>query len=82
MLVRHEMEIQCNCPSDDLPDLYHMTVECERTIPVEKIMEVVDELSKEKIFQEELTQRIARLLNARVTTIGWHFGRVKTTVSA
>lgn len=82
MRVLHEMQIQCNCPSDQLPDLYEMTVECERVIPVERIMEVVDEIQQEAIFQEDLTQRIARTLNARVTTVGWHFGRVKTTVTA
>lgn len=82
MRVRHKIQIQCNCPSDKLPDLYECIVECERTIPVERIMKLADKAARKRVYQEELTQWLARRLNARVTTTGWHFGRVQTTVEA
>lgn len=80
MRVRHRIQIQCNCPSDKLPDLYECVVETERTIPVERIIELAQEGADKEVYQEELTQWLARTLNAKVTTVGWHFGRVQTTV--
>ncbi len=82
MHVRHEIQIQCKCPTDDLLDLYDCIVECERVLKIEEIISAVEDLAGQKMFQEDLTVKLARQLNARVTTTGWHFGTVKTTVWA
>ena len=82
MRVRHEIQIECRCPSDDLLDLYDCIIECERVLKIENIIAAVETISKQKMFQEDLTIKLSRQLNARVTTTGWHYGTVKTTVIA
>lgn len=82
MRARHEIEIECACPSDDLPDVYRMTVKCERTIKVEDIITAADQARSMKVYQEDLALWFARKLNAQITLEGVHYGRVKTTVSA
>ena len=47
----YTLEIECGCPADNLPDVYTMTVVSRRTIPVEKILEVVAKYKERKIYQ-------------------------------
>lgn len=77
----YELEITCSCPVDDDPDVYHLTVTSRRTIPVENILKAVEKLREDNLFQEELTQRLHRRINACVTLVGYHSG-VKTTTTA
>ena len=78
MLNVYELEITCACPVDADPDVYQMTVKSRRTIPVEEILKAVNELTKEKLFQEDLCYKLHRRINACVTLVGYHSG-VKTT---
>ena len=82
MRVTHEIEIACRCPSDNLPDVYALTVECRRVVKVEDIIAVTDEAAGMTLFQEDLAVWLHRRLNARVTLAGTHYGRVRTTVIA
>lgn len=77
MLVRHSLTITAACPVDGKPDHYEAVVECTRVVKVEDILAAVDRLKAQKIYQEELTQELARVLGAKVTTTGYHSG-VKT----
>jgi NADPH-dependent 7-cyano-7-deazaguanine reductase QueF len=77
LLVRHSLTITAACPVDGKPDHYEAVVECSRVVKVEDILAVVDGLKAQRIFQEELTQELARSLGAKVTTTGYHSG-VKT----
>lgn len=77
MLVRHSLTITASCPVDGKPDHYEAVVECVRVVKVEDILAAVQQLRDRKVFQEELTQELARTLGAKVTTTGYHSG-VKT----
>ena len=77
MLVRHSLTITASCPVDGKPDHYEAVIECARVVKVEDIIAAVESLRVQKIFQEELTQELARTLGAKVTTTGYHSG-VKT----
>ena len=77
MLVRHYLTITASCPVDRKPDHYDAVVECSGVVKVEDILAAVAGLRLKRIYQEELTQELARQLGAKVTTTGYHSG-VKT----
>ena len=77
MLVRHYLTITAACPVDDKPDHYEAVIECSRVLKVEDIIAAVEALKDKRIFQEQLTQELARAIGANVTTTGYHSG-VKT----
>lgn len=77
MLVRHYLTITASCPVDKKPDHYEAVIECARVVKVEDILAAVERLKTKRIFQEALTQELARALGAKVTTTGFHSG-VKT----
>jgi NADPH-dependent 7-cyano-7-deazaguanine reductase QueF len=79
MRCRYSLQVECACPNDDLSDIYDVVVEAERTIEVEKIIAFAESMRAEKMFQENLTVLMARTLNAKVTSVGWHYG-VRTEV--
>ncbi len=81
MMTRYELHIHAACPVDSERDVYECIIESDRTIPVERINEVVGGWLAKGVFQEDITQAIARQLGAKVTTIGYHSG-VKTTCIA
>jgi hypothetical protein len=64
---------------DSLPDVYEVTVEAQVVIPVERILEIVVGFKDREIWQEDLTQEMARRLGAKVTSVGHHSG-VRTEV--
>lgn len=68
----YRFTISATCPVDHRGDNYQTTVLCKRTIPVEYLQAVVGRHTKQPIFQEKLTQDLARCLRARVTTEGDH----------
>lgn len=70
----YTLEIECGCPADNLPDVYKMTVISRRTIPVERILEVVKKYKTQKIYQEDLCQSLHREINACVILEGNHSG--------
>jgi NADPH-dependent 7-cyano-7-deazaguanine reductase QueF len=77
LLVKHSLTITAACPVDGKPDHYEAVVECSRVLKVEDILAAVETLKGQKIFQEQLTQELARAIGAKVTTTGYHSG-VKT----
>jgi hypothetical protein len=81
MITRHEFRLVGTCPQDNGPDHYEVMVETGVVSPVETIIAKAQLIATERIFQEALTERLARNLSARVTTIGHHSG-VKTTCTA
>jgi len=60
-----------------IADTYEVTDECNRAVKVEEILKAAETMKKEKKFQEDITQELARVLGAKVTTTGYHSG-VKT----
>ena len=79
MRVEHTLEAVAVCPVDGLPDVYTLTVRAARVIPVEAILAAVAAVATERVYQEELTQRIHRALACEVETVGYHSG-VRTRV--
>jgi hypothetical protein len=77
MIVRHHLKITASCPVDKKPDHYEAVVECSRVVKVEDVLSAVERFTQSPMFQEELTQELARVLGAKVTTTGYHSG-VKT----
>jgi hypothetical protein len=80
MLVTHECKFARRCPVNNGFDIYDLRVETSGLLKVEDILAAIDALP-EQIFQEEITERLAQALAAKVTTTGYHSG-VKTTVEA
>lgn len=80
MRVTHEFVHHATCPVDGAFDRYEITVEVERLLKVESIIEAIGRLPK-TLFQEQMTQTLAHELGAKVTSIGFHSG-IKTTCRA
>lgn len=76
MKIVHETKFTCRCPVDNSLDHYELSVEVRKLIKVEAILAAIAALPK-KAFQEELTEQLAKVLGATVTTTGYHSG-VKT----
>ena len=74
MKAEHVLDVVALCPVDGLPDVYRMTVRASRVIKVEDILAASKTLAEERLFQEELTQRMHRLLACEVETVGYHSG--------
>jgi hypothetical protein len=74
LLVRHTLTITAACPVDQKPDHYEAVVESSRIVKVEDILAAVARFTQTPMFQEELTQELARVLAAKVTTTGYHSG--------
>lgn len=81
MIVIYTLRVRCACPVDDLSDVYTAKVFSDRAVPVEEILECAKSFEGRKIFQEQLTEELARTLSCKVHTVGWHSG-VKTEVTA
>ena len=76
MIVRYELTHRCKCPVNDDFDTYHVTVESCRIVKVEDILSAVANMP-DRLFQEEITERLAAVLGCTVKTEGYHSG-VKT----
>ena len=79
MRVTYSLTIQAVCPVDKKKDVYEVEVIADRTIPVEDILRLTQD--QPEAFQETLTENLARLLGAKVISIGYHSG-VKTVCEA
>jgi GTP cyclohydrolase I len=79
--VRHHLTVTAVCPVDGLPDVYAVTVEAERVVRVEDILRVARTFAKRRLYQEQLTEEMARKLSATVRSVGFHSG-VRTEVEA
>lgn len=81
MRVSHSLTVRAKCPMDDQIDIYQVTVEADRVVKVEDIIQVAERFAARQVFQEDLTVEMARALGATVKTVGWHSG-VRTEVTA
>jgi NADPH-dependent 7-cyano-7-deazaguanine reductase QueF len=79
MKVEHTLEVVALCPVDGKPDVYTLTVRASRVVKVEEILSAAAKCSAERMFQEDLTQRVHRELACEVETVGYHSG-VRTRV--
>lgn len=81
MLVTHRLTVTTSCPSGGR-DVYEVTVETDALLRVEAILDYIDTLTSEPLYQEDLTEALAAELGAKVTTVGRHLNVVETTVVA
>ncbi len=81
MNCQYRLSIEARCPVDNMPDRYELMLESPTPIGVESVLAFVAGYRKKKIFQEALTQLVARRFNCRAITTGFHSG-VHTTVTA
>jgi NADPH-dependent 7-cyano-7-deazaguanine reductase QueF len=81
MIVKYNLKIKCKCPVDGFPDVYTAEITSDRAVPVEEILQRVKVFEDRKMFQEQMTEELARMLSCRVCTVGWHSG-VETEVVA
>ena len=82
MRITYHYQLHAQCPVDNTTiDVYEFTIESAVMIKVETIIECFVYAAGGPIFQEELTDRVARKLGAKVTSVGWHSG-VKTICEA
>ena len=82
MTVEYFLEITAKCPSDDsADDVYDCWITSRKTLPVESILKVVEELTAEPLYQEDLGVSLAASLGAEVTLVGVHYG-IRTTTWA
>jgi hypothetical protein len=83
VICRYEVEVRAQCPvNPGDTDLYAFTIETKSTLEVERIAAFFATNAQSKnVFQEDLTQKCAVALGARVTSVGWHSG-VKVTCVA
>jgi hypothetical protein len=80
MHVQHKTTIHAQCPENDGWDYYEVVVETSKIIPVESITSAFDEVRGQKMYQEELTDRlalgvsqcIADRVDVKITTRGTH----------
>jgi len=74
MRCEYTIEIECNCPVNGERDVYQVTLVSHEKILVEDIIEYMGRFSNETVFQEDLTQKIAKDFNCETTSIGSHSG--------
>lgn len=78
MLCKYEFDCEGSCPNDpSLKNRYHVTVTARTMIQIEDLLRGVAEITREPIFQENFTARLAQMFQAKVDTTGEHSG-VKT----
>lgn len=74
MKNEYTLQVEATCPVDGLPDVYLCVVRSGRVVPVEDILKAVTEATREKAYQEDITQKLHRLLACEVETVGRHSG--------
>lgn len=71
----YSFNLVCLCPVNPKTiDNYAVKVTTNRMIQVEHLLEVANQFQDRVIFQEHLTQELAKRLKATVETIGRHSG--------
>jgi hypothetical protein len=72
--VEYRLRASALCPVDGSRDWYDLRVRSDVVIPVERILEVAEAAEGERVFQEVLTEQMAKELNATVVSDGVHSG--------
>lgn len=72
----HAIDVYARCPvNPNVVDRYEAVVKVrDRVLPVEKIIAVVESFQNLTVFQEDVTDRLAAMLEAEVWTRGTHSG--------
>lgn len=71
---KYKIDFTAKCPNNTIViDKYKLTLKTERLIEVESIIEFLNTLKEDVIFQEDLTKKIAEHFNCTAKLVGWHF---------
>ena len=81
MKIEYTLKIEALCPIDHKGDVYDCTLYSDKPIPVEHILEFVQQYKTVELFQEDLANSLSRLLFCTVELVGYHSG-IKTRVIA
>jgi len=73
-LTIYKFHAVARCPVRDQLDVYEAVAKSEEMIECEHIATAVIRFSTDKLFQEELTSRLAEVLRCEVTLTGTHSG--------
>jgi hypothetical protein len=79
MEVEHTLNVIARCPVNGSRDVYETTFCLYRLIKVEEIVEKIAKYQEEPMFQETLTEELAKTFKCGVRTKGIH-GAVHTEV--
>ncbi len=71
---KYTVHFTCLCPNDNETISYKTIIETTQMIMVEDINDYVFSLSKDKMYQEDVTEKIATKFKSSVTTFGSHQG--------
>lgn len=68
-------EFSTNCPTNGVRVKHRFRIECAHVIPVEEIVSVVESIEAgERLYQEEIADRLAAALPGRQVLFGHHHG--------
>lgn len=81
MKCLYEGTVHARCPNDSAWDYYAVVVRSTQIIMVEDIRAALNRVAGLQTYQEQLTQTLADMLGAEVTTTGLH-GTTRTVVTA
>lgn len=80
MKATHREMIHARCPVEPVWDYYEVEVIADQLVRVETVRAAVAAEAGKETYQEDLTQRLATAIGARVTTTGMH-RTTRTTVT-
>ena len=81
MKIKYTFKVEALCPVDHKGDVYECILRSEKPIPVERILECVQQYKTLELFQEDLAYNLSRQLFCKVELVGYHSG-VKVRVVA
>jgi hypothetical protein len=74
-LNTYTVEFAVNCPTNGIRVKHRLRIECALVIPVEQIVAVVEGIEAgERLYQEEIADRLAEALPGRHILTGHHHG--------
>lgn len=76
MRIEYQFDASAKCPVDKKSDHYQCILRTRSTIPVERILEVVQQHKTQTMYQEDLTASLQRDLGGELETVGTHSGVV------
>lgn len=74
MKIQHWLTVTSKCPVQDRLNSYRLKVTTDRLVMIEDILKACEELTKEAMCQETLTQSLCDRIACAVTSYGWHSG--------
>ena len=74
MKIKYSVRFKAICPSDKENISYHADIYSDKFYKVEDINAFVEGFAKEELYQEHLTDLLAKHFACRVVTYGGHQG--------